>query len=123
MFLRQSEFLPDLYMGEVFFETRLPLLFLCYNAKSNKYICSCHQADNKKREWILAPISECRIRELQTNTITIREAFEVDELYIVALKGSPAEPIIHRINYGDLPKEILPTAGYFLDGSEVGEVW
>lgn len=119
MFLRQSEFLPDLYMGEVFFETRIPLLFLCFDSKDNKYICSCHQADNKKREWVLAPISECRIRELQSNIITIREVFEVDELYVVTLKGFPVEPIIHKVNREDLAEEILPTAGYFLDGSGV----
>lgn len=109
--------IPTLYWEMIFVELTRPLLFSCLDESGNRYICSCHRADGEQCEWIVVPTTCERLIELLTDQITIRQIFDADEKqgFLVTLRAGEEAPTARAVEVKELPPEILPTAGCYME--------
>lgn len=121
IFLKQLNKKDDaIFYDMVLFDCRYPVLFTCVDAKKNLYLCACYKVDSKSKEWIMACTTEVTVISLLQNKITIHDAFSQnsDFLYRIILKQGDANPTIEKLRIQDVPENILPTSGYFMDADE-----
>lgn len=121
-FLNKSNVNPQLDYDLILFDDAYPVLFTCVDKKDNLYICTCHCATAKKREWVIAQTTPQKVIELLTDEITIRDIFESckGKSYIATMHVGKQEPEVQSLNISEMPSDILPTAGYYME-SDPGE--
>lgn len=121
-FLNKSCVNPQLDYDLILFDDAYPVLFTCVDKKDNLYICTCHCATAKKREWVIAQTTPQKVIELLTDEITIRDIFESckGKSYIATKYAGKPEPEVQSLNISEIPSDILPTAGYYME-SDPGE--
>lgn len=98
----------------------VPQVFLGKDIVGTDYLCLLYD-DKECYRYIAIKISTDKIGELLTKKVDLRSLFvnpEIkDDYYVVAFLDNSycAEKYIH---IGELPEEMLPEDGYFLDGEE-----
>lgn len=119
VFLNKSEVNPQLDYDLVLLDDTYPVLFTCVDREDNLYICSCHCATSKRKEWIIAQTSPQKVIELLTDKITIREIFDSCQRksYIATRYADKPEPVVETVKISEIPGELLPTAGFYMDSA------
>ncbi len=109
-----------IFYDMVLFDCRYPVLFTCVDADKNLYLCACYKADPKSREWIMACTTEDTVISLLRDEITIHDTFLQNNefLYRIMLKQGEETPTIEKLRIQDVPENILPTPGYFMDADD-----
>lgn len=119
IFLTGGHDLPTLYTDMVLVESTRAILFTCKSEFDDLYICACHCANSEKVEWLVAPTTPNRVIDLLTNKLTIRNMFDKESLlFLVTLMAGEKTKAIKKFLLQDIPPNILPSAGYYMDADE-----
>lgn len=110
----------QIYIDLVFFEVTYPALFTCVDDRGNTYIAACFHADSQEKKWIIARVTPTAVIDLLCNRMSIRDVFPKDgELVWIAVKSKGSqEPVVDIRKVSDVPEEIFPTPGHYLDAEE-----
>lgn len=110
----------QIYMDFVFFEAPYPALFTCVDDSGNTYIAACFHADSQEKKWIIAGTTPATVIDLLCNRVSIRDIFpKGSEIVWVAVKSKGFQkPVVDIRKASDVPEEIFPTPGYYLDADE-----
>lgn len=117
IFLKKSRSSPTLYWDMILVEMKDPILFTCNDDDGNYYICSCPKSDSEVCEWVIVPTTSSDIIELLTNKITIRQIFDKCETpcFFATQCANETNSNVSKIGIQDLPDEVLPTPGFYMD--------
>lgn len=120
IFLKEDDNGLVLYYDMVLIEATRPIFFTCIDNKNDMYACCCHCADGEKCEWIVVPTTADRVIKVLSDKITIRGLFEFkdENAFLVTLYAGHNKPIVRRLKVNDIPTDILPTDGYYMEPEE-----
>lgn len=114
----------NLTIDFIIFEYECPILFVCKNKEKEYFLCVCYDLRGAQK-WILAPVDQATLISLLTDKITIREAFGAykgneKNRYLVEWKAEYGKDVYvcQTIKFGDIPDEILPVAGEYIEAEE-----
>ncbi|WP_312279650.1 DUF6575 domain-containing protein [Oscillibacter sp.] len=120
VFLQAGGGLPKLYMDLILFEGRYPMLFTCTDDGGNLYICSQYNVDGEKHQWVVEKTTSAKVIAMLSDRLTIREAFgerEENVFRVIRYSGNQT-PSVQEITFEEASREILPTAGAYMDSDE-----
>lgn len=119
IFLNRTENFPALYIDMVLVESIRPILFTCIDEDGQLYICSCCFASGDKCIWIVADTTLNDVISLLRNECEIRDMFGCHECLTVITKyGQTEDPEICTQFIQNIPKDFLPTKGYYMEVEE-----
>ena len=120
IFLNEDENLGPLYLDMVLVEATRPLFFTCIDNNDRMYACSCHCADGEKCQWVVVPTTCEKMIEVLTDRITIRDVFDGsdEDVFLVTLYAGASRKVVEQVNLSQLPEDILPTPGYYMEAEE-----
>lgn len=120
IFLNEDENLGPLYLDMVLVEATRPLFFTCIDNNDRMYACSCHCADGEKCQWVVVPTTCEKMIEVLTDGITIRDVFDGsdEDVFLVTLYAGSSQKVVEQVNLSQLPEDILPTPGYYMEAEE-----
>lgn len=111
---RKIPMFENLKMDTVLFESKYPVLFTC-TINEDVYLFICCMVNRQFVNWICTKIDYKTLIQLLKNEVTIRNAFlsVTDEKIIINYDGK--ELVAEIVNKDQVPVELLPTAGEYLD--------
>lgn len=120
IFLNKDKNLGPLYLDMVLVEATRPLFFTCIDNNDRMYACSCHCADGEKCQWVVVPTTCEKMIEVLTDRITIRDVFDGsdEDVFLVTLYAGASRKVVEQVNLSQLPEDILPTPGYYMEAEE-----
>lgn len=84
-----------------------PILFVCKNAKGDRFLCSCCQMSKK---WVIGKTENQTLLDLTDDKITIREALRrCGSKWIASWDGK------NFVYSADVPDDVLPREGTLLE--------
>lgn len=104
-------------MDIILFESKYPVLFTCTNGQE-AYLFSCCLMNASVVKWIGTKTDYEILVKLLENKITIQEAFlnGADEKLLIEYNGRDVQ--CNSIVKEQIPVELLPTAGEYMDAEE-----
>ncbi|MEG1878038.1 MAG: hypothetical protein RR211_00240 [Pseudoflavonifractor sp.] len=114
-FLAAANELPDLYYDFVLLESRYPVLFSCTDDNDTPYIVSCYAVSGAAEKWLIAETTNEKLVDLLSDKKTIQAIFvdPVGQHFMVEQIDGAVKA--KRVAAPEIPEEILPTAGYYMD--------
>lgn len=111
---RKVSIFKNLKMDTILFESKYPVLFTC-TIDEDVYLFICCMVNGQFVNWIGTKTDYKTLIQLLKNEVTIRNAFlsVTDEKIIINYDGK--EPVAEIVNKDQVPVELLPTAGEYLD--------
>lgn len=116
IFRKVSAF-SGIILDKILFESKYPVLFTC-KKDDDIYLFICCMVSASKAEWIGTKTDYDTLIGLLENKITIREAFlsVAEEKYLLKYDGS--EVFYTETKAENIPDELLPSAGEYMDAEE-----
>lgn len=104
-------------LDTILFESKYPVLFTCKNGE-DIYLFICCFVNSEKIEWIGTRTTYDNLIDLLKNKITIRDAFlsVTNDKIMITYDGNEVEYELKKSS--EIPDEILPTAGEYMDAEE-----
>lgn len=116
--LREIPKFREMTVDTVLFESTYPVLFTCKN-NHDIYMMICHTANSQKIGWIGTKTTYENLIDLLENRITIRDSFlAVTDRKIIIEKCRDAAIRCVHVRGEEIPNDILPTAGEYMDAEE-----
>lgn len=115
--LRQSDYLTNITIDQVLFESSYPILFTGYD--NNKvYLFICHSVNSERMAWIVTRTTYDIIISLLNNKTTIRDAFLSYTSEKVLLTYDKEGMHTSKCDVKEIDDTILPTSGQYMDAEE-----
>lgn len=98
-----------------------PKLFVAENAVGTRYFALWADEFPDANEWLYVPVSETRLNDLYTRTVSIREAYVAPEepfVYRIRVRPSGRKTKVTRVHPRDLEIDDLPPEDDFLEVKE-----
>ena len=104
-------------LDTILFESKYPVLFTCKNDK-DIYLFICCFVNFEKIKWIGRRTTYDNLIDLLENKITIRDAFlnGTNNKIMIEYDGKEVEYELKKSS--EIPDEILPTVGEYMDAEE-----
>ena len=105
----------NIYLDQIYVEQDYPLLYSCRDAKDDKYLALCVDAD--KGFYLLAFTTDEILNRMVSKEITMREAFrQSKKIYsVVSCNNNIEDDTNIEVNFYDIDDEDLPIEGTYLE--------
>lgn len=121
LFLHAQQGLPNLVYDLLLADGPYPFLFTCTSEDEREtYLVVCHTSNAEKTEYIVAQCSPVDIQLMLKNEYTIRDALirNHSHVFLVTYPRGELQPQVRYMALKDIPPEILPTPGYYMDAED-----